>query len=80
MRRKNSGELRFTLSCGKRKPLWQLGACCSAPAEISLLYCLPLLHGRLLEDRNGVVVHGLEEVIVHSAAEIYQVRKEQSSR
>ena len=28
---------------------------------------------RLLEDRGGVVVHGLEEVIVKSAAEIYQV-------
>ncbi|GLC48170.1 hypothetical protein PLESTB_000066900 [Pleodorina starrii] len=28
---------------------------------------------RLLEDRNGVVVQGLEEVVVKSAAEIYQV-------
>ena len=28
---------------------------------------------RLLEDRGSVVVHGLEEVIVRSAAEIYQV-------
>lgn len=28
---------------------------------------------RLLEDRSGVVVHGLEEVIVRSATEIYQV-------
>jgi hypothetical protein len=28
---------------------------------------------RLLEDRSGVVVQGLEEVIVRSAAEIYQV-------
>jgi kinesin family protein 11 len=28
---------------------------------------------RLLEDRSGVVVSGLEEVIVRSAAEIYQV-------
>jgi kinesin family protein 11 len=29
---------------------------------------------RLLEDRSGVVVQGLEEVVVKSAAEIYQVR------
>lgn len=29
---------------------------------------------RLLEDRSGVVVQGLEEVIVRSATEIYQVR------
>ena len=29
---------------------------------------------RLLEDRGGVVVHGLEEVIVRSATEIYQVK------
>ena len=28
----------------------------------------------LLEDKGGVVVHGLEEVIVRSAAEIYAVR------
>lgn len=28
---------------------------------------------RLLEDRNGVVVQGLDEVVVKSAAEIYQV-------
>lgn len=31
---------------------------------------------RLLEDKSGVVVQGLEEVIVRSAAEIYQVRFE----
>lgn len=30
---------------------------------------------RLLEDRSGVVVQGLEEVIVRNATEIYQVRQ-----
>ncbi len=30
---------------------------------------------RLLEDRSGVVVQGLEEVIVRTATEIYQVRR-----
>ena len=32
-----------------------------------------ICHCRLLEDRSGVVVQGLEEVIVRSAADIYQV-------
>ena len=30
---------------------------------------------RLLEDKGGVVVHGLEEVIVRNPTEIYQVKR-----
>ena len=39
----------------------------------AVLYLTCACHCRLLEDKSGVVVQGLEEAIVRSAAEIYQV-------
>jgi kinesin family member 11 len=49
--------------------------CCMCAKHAHLMLAVALFTGccRLLEDKSGVVVQGLEEVIVRSATEIYQV-------